>query len=71
MARLDRIIKAFNDYDDLVDELALRNSDSSQINAQKKLREEVKFLIAELKRYGCRRDEKYLKMGYYAHPKND
>ena len=71
MTRLNRIIKAFNDYDDLVDELALRNSDSSQNNAQKKLREEVKFLIAELKRYGCRRDEKYLKMGYYAHPKND
>lgn len=55
MTRLDRIIKAFNDYDDLVDELALRNSDSSQNNAQKKLREEVSALINELEQHGCRR----------------
>lgn len=33
MTRLDKIIKAFNDYDNLVEELALRNSDNSQSNA--------------------------------------
>lgn len=55
MTRLDRIIKAFNDYNDLVDELALRNSDSSQNNAQKKLIEEVLVLINELEQHGCRR----------------
>lgn len=55
MTRLDRIIQAFHDYDYLVNELALRNSDSSQNNAQKKLREEVSELIKELERYGCRR----------------
>ena len=71
MTRLDRVIKALNDYDDLVEELAIRNGDNSQNNAQKKLREEVKLLVAELKRYGCRRDEKYLSMGFYSHPKND
>ena len=30
MTRLDRVIKVFNDYDDLVEELALRNGDNSQ-----------------------------------------
>ena len=55
MTRLERIIKAFDDYDDLVDELALRNHDSSQNNAQKKLKEEVSVLIEELEQHGCRR----------------
>jgi hypothetical protein len=55
MTRLERIIQAFHDYDNLVDELALRNSDSSQNNAQKKLREEVLVLINELEQHGCRR----------------
>ena len=55
MTRLERIIQAFHDYDNLVDELALRNSDSSQNNAQKKLRKEVSELIKELKEHGCRR----------------
>lgn len=55
MTRLDRIIQAFNDYDDLVEELALRNSDNSQNNDLNKLRDEVSILIGELKRHGCRR----------------
>ena len=55
MTRLERIIKAFDDYDDLVDELALRNHDSSQNNAQKKLKEDVSVLIEELEQHGCRR----------------
>ena len=57
MTRLDRIIKAFNDYDDLVDELALRNSDPSQNNTQKELRDRVSVLIDELTRHGCRRKD--------------
>lgn len=56
MTRLERIIKAFNDYDDLVDELGLRNHDSSQNNKLNKLRDEVSVLIGELKRHGCRRE---------------
>lgn len=55
MTRLDRIIQAFHDYDYLVNELALRNNDSSQNDAQKKLRKEVSELIKLLERYGCRR----------------
>lgn len=55
MTRLDRIIKAFNDYDDLVEELALRNSDNSQDRTLKELRDRVSLLIGELKRHGCRR----------------
>ena len=35
----------------------------------KELRKEVKSLIAELKRYDCRRDEEYLKWGFYCSPK--
>lgn len=56
MTRLDRIIKAFNDYDNLVEELALRNSDNSQNGELKELRNEVSLLIGELKRHGCRRE---------------
>ena len=55
MTRLERIIKAFNDYDDLVEELALRNSDGSQNNVLKELRNEVSMLIEELEKHGCRR----------------
>ena len=55
MTRLDRIIQAFHDYDYLVNELAIRNNDSSQNDAQKKLRKEVSELIKLLERYGCRR----------------
>lgn len=57
MTRLERIIEAFNDYDDLVDELALRNSDNVQDSALKDLRDRVSVLIGELKRYGCRRKD--------------
>lgn len=57
MTRLDRIIKAFNDYDNLVEELALRNSDNSQNGELKELRNEVSLLIGELKRHGCRRED--------------
>lgn len=57
MTRLERIIKAFGDYKDIVDELALRNHDNSQNNAQNKLDEEVSVLIEELKQHGCRRED--------------
>lgn len=55
MTRLDRVIKAFNDYDEIVEELSLRNSDNSQNSALEKLRNEVLLLVDELKRHGCRR----------------
>lgn len=55
MTRLERIIQAFHNYDNLVNELALINGDNSQNNAQIKLRKEVSELIKELERYGCRR----------------
>ena len=55
MTRLDRIIKVFEDYDNLVEELALRNSDNSQNNEINKLRNEVSWLIIELEQHGCRR----------------
>jgi hypothetical protein len=57
MTRLDRIIKAFEDYDDLVEELALRNSDNSQNVELNKLRNDVSWLIIELKRFGCRQKD--------------
>lgn len=68
MTRLERIIKAFNKYDEIVDDLAYNNNDGSRELVVKELRKEVKSLIAELKRYGCRRDEKYLKWGFYGSP---
>lgn len=57
MTRLDKIIQAFNDYDELVDELALRNGDNSQDRVLNDLRNKVSVLIGELKRYGCRREK--------------
>lgn len=68
MTRLDRIIKAFNTYDEIVDDLAWNNNDGSREDILKELRKEVKSLINELKRYGCRRDEEYLKWGFYNIP---
>lgn len=69
MTRLERIIKAFNEYDEIVDDLAYNNNDGSREHVIKELRKEVKSLINELKRYGCRRDEEYLKWGFYCSPK--
>lgn len=68
MTRLERIIKAFNDYDEIVDDLAYNNNDGSRELVLKELRKEVKSLIHELKRYGCRRDEEYLKWEFYNIP---
>jgi hypothetical protein len=63
MTRLDRVIKGFNDYDKLVQELTSlldeRESIIESIVAEQrvnKVREEVSVLIGELKRHGCRRE---------------
>lgn len=68
MTRLERIIKAFNEYDEIVDDLAYNNNDGSKEHVVKELRKEVKSLVAELKRYGCRRDEDYLKWCFGCSP---
>ena len=54
MTRLDRVIKAFNDYDRLIKSDALSAEEWFKI-AQ--LRRDVRVLIAELKEYGCRRKD--------------
>lgn len=69
MTRLERIIKAFNEYDEIVDDLSWNNNDGSKEYVLEELRKDVKSLIAELKRYGCRRGEEYLEYGYYCSPK--
>lgn len=53
MTRLDRIIKAFNDYDRLIKSDTLSAEEWYNI-AQ--LRRDVRLLIKELKEYGCRRE---------------
>ena len=61
MTRLDRVIKAFNDYDNLVKQLItwLDEIDGSVAEYRvNKLRNEIGPLIGELKRYGCRRKDK-------------
>ena len=58
MTRLDKVIKAFNDYDNLVKQLIewLDEVDGTVAEYRvNKLRNEVSPLIGELKRYGCRR----------------
>ena len=58
MNRLDRVIKAFNDYDNLIKELTEWLDEPESLVAEyrvNKIREEVSLLIGELNRYGCRR----------------
>ena len=57
MARVDRVIQVFCDYDELVEELAWKHNDDSQERRLTKLRYEVICLINELTRYGCRRKD--------------
>lgn len=65
MTRLDKVIKGFNDYDNLIKEMISQLEDNNldydamvaelRVNS---IREEVSLLIGELKRYGCRRESK-------------
>lgn len=63
MTRLEKIIKGFNDYDNLIKDLIswfeIDNLDYEAMVAElraDKIREEVSLLVGELKRYGCRRE---------------
>lgn len=65
MTRLNRIIKAFNDYDNFVKEHSIIgmfekiNLDYTTLEEYAELnsiRNEVSLLIGELKRHGCRRE---------------
>ena len=60
MTRLDKVIKAFNDYDNLVKRLLGWLDETKKCVAEEQLeniREETSLLIGELKRYGCRRKD--------------
>lgn len=65
MTRLNRIIKAFNDYDDFVkkysiigtyEEHGLDSTTLKEYGELNNIRNEVSLLIGELKRHGCRRE---------------
>jgi DNA integrity scanning protein DisA with diadenylate cyclase activity len=61
MTRLDRVIKGFNDYDNLVKQLIERLDEVDGTVAEyrvNKIRDEVSLLVGELKRYGCRRRDR-------------
>lgn len=60
MTRLDRVIKGFNDYDNLVKQLIewLDEVDGTVAEHRvNKIRDEVSQVVGELKRYGCRRND--------------
>lgn len=66
MTRLNRIIKAFNDYDNFVKKYSVvgifedRGFDYTKLEEYSELnniRNEVYLLIGELKRHGCRRED--------------
>lgn len=64
MTRLDKIIKGFNEYDNLVKQLieCLDEVDGCVVEHRvNKLRNEISTLIGELKRYGCRRQQNNIK----------
>lgn len=64
MTRLDRIIKAFNDYDKFVQNNTVVGlfekkgciDNSPEREELDNIRMDVSRLIGELKRYGCRRE---------------
>lgn len=65
MTRLNRIIKAFNDYDNFVKKYSVigvfedKGLDYTKLDEHTELnniRNEVSLLIGELKRHGCRRE---------------
>lgn len=65
MTRLNRIIKAFNDYDNFVKKYSVigifedKGLDYTKLDEYVELnniRNEVSLLIGELKRHGCRRE---------------
>ena len=59
MTSLDRVIKGFNDYDNLVKSLIMLLDEVDGTVAERrvsKLRDEISLLVGELKRYGCRRE---------------
>lgn len=65
MTRLNRIIKAFNDYDDFIKKHSIigvfeeRGLDSTILEEYAELnslRNQVSILIGELKRYGCQKE---------------
>ena len=60
MTRLDRVIKGFKDYDNLVKELIewLDEIDGAVAEYRvNKIRDEISILVGELRRYGCRRKD--------------
>ena len=65
MTRLNRIIKAFNDYDNFVkktsfigqyEKLGWDYTTVEEYAELNNIRNEVSILIGELKRHGCRRE---------------
>ena len=63
MTRLNRVIKTFNDYDNLIIELISwlenNNLNYDAIVAELRveaIRKETSILVGELKRFGCRRE---------------
>ena len=65
MTRLNRIIQAFNDYDNFVKnntvvgflESKHIEDNSLEKNELDRIRNDVSILIGELKRYGCRKQD--------------
>ena len=53
MTRLDRIIQAFNEYDEIVEDFAWSNNDGSKDLVLEELRTKVSLLVGELKMHGC------------------
>ena len=60
MNRLERIIKGFNAYDDLVKQLITRLPQAEAVATEQRvnaIRNDVSLLIGELKRHGCPKEK--------------
>ena len=58
MQRVQRIIKGFNEYDKLLEEMINKTGDKVKEYQLNQLRNEVSLLVGELRRFGCRRETK-------------
>ena len=58
MTRLDRVIKGFNDYDKLCSTYIDDTDDTISRRQLQELRNEVSLLVGELRRFGCRKENK-------------
>lgn len=64
MTRLERVIECFNEYDKFVEDMISELENYQKMIPEmhlNTLRDKTSILVGELKRYGCRRENKFVR----------